>query len=59
MVHYRLYHLNRSSGRIDRAEVIEAEDDLRAVAIVRAQRRDVAVELWQEGRKVFGLDQAT
>ena len=59
MAHYRLYHLNRASGRIDRAELIEAEDDVRAVAIVKAQARDVAVELWHEGRKVLGLDQAT
>lgn len=51
MAYYRLYHLNRSSGHIDRVEIVEAEDDVRAVAIVKARDRDVAVELWQEGRK--------
>ena len=58
MPYYRLYHLNRSSGQIDRAEVIDAADDVRAIAIVRERRRDAAIELWQEGRKVLRLEGA-
>jgi len=54
MPFYRLYHINQSSGHIERAEVIEAEDDVRAVAIVKARKRDAPVELWQERRKVCG-----
>ena len=56
---YLLYHLNRSSGHIDRVEEIDAVDDVRAVAIVRKLERDGAVELWREGRKVLRLEGST
>ncbi|HYI48439.1 MAG TPA: hypothetical protein VEX35_08250 [Allosphingosinicella sp.] len=56
MPYYRLYHLNRSSGHIDRAEEFDAADDVKAVAIVRERERDTPVELWQEGRKILQLD---
>ncbi len=59
MAHYRLYHLNRFSGHIDRTEMIEAEDDFRAFDIVKARDRDVTVELWQENRKVMRLEGPT
>jgi hypothetical protein len=59
MPYYRLYHLNRSSGHIDRVEEIDAVDDVKAVAIVRERERDSAVELWQEGRKVLRLEGPT
>jgi hypothetical protein len=59
MPYYRLYHLNRSSGHIDRAEEIDAADDVRAIAIVRDRECDTAVELWQEGRKVLRLEGST
>lgn len=59
MPYYRLYHLNRSSGHIDRVEEIDAADDVEAVAIVQDRERDAAVELWQEGRKVLRLEGST
>lgn len=59
MPYYRLYHLNRSSGHIDRVEEIDAADDVKAVAIVQDRERDTAVELWQEGRKVLRLEGST
>jgi hypothetical protein len=57
--YYRLYYLNRDSGHIDRAEEIDAADDVRAVAIVRERERDSAVELWQQARKVLRLEGST
>jgi hypothetical protein len=59
MPYYRLYYLNRGSGHIDRAEEIDAADDVRAVAIVRERERDTAVELWQQSRKVMRLEGST
>ena len=59
MPYYRLYHLNRSSGHIDRVEEIDAADDVEAVAIVKDRERETAVELWQEGRKVLRLEGST
>lgn len=55
MAYYRLYHLNRSSGHIDRAEELDAADDVEAVALAKARQRDTDVELWQERRKVHRL----
>jgi hypothetical protein len=56
MTYYRLYHLNRCSGHIERVEEIEAADDVEAVSIARDCERGAGVELWQEGRKVLRLE---
>ncbi|HEY5710395.1 MAG TPA: hypothetical protein VIT38_00750 [Allosphingosinicella sp.] len=48
---YRLYFLNQS-GRIERAEQFDAEDDVRAVRAVADRAGDAPTELWLEGRKV-------
>ena len=56
MLCYTLYHLNRSSGHIDRVEEIDAADDVRATMIARAAERDSAAELWHEGRKILRLE---
>jgi hypothetical protein len=57
MPYYRLYHLNRLSGHIDRVDEIDASDDVKAVAIAKERERDTAVELWQERRKVLRLEE--
>lgn len=59
MPYYHLYHLNPSSGHIDRAEAIDAADDVQAVAMTRGSERLTPVELWQEGRKVLRLERPT
>ena len=59
MTYYRLYHLNRFSGHIDRVEEIDAADDVQAIALVKERERETAVELWQEGRKVLRLEGST
>jgi hypothetical protein len=59
MPNYRLYHLNPSSGHIDRVEEIDAADDVQAVAIAWERERETPVELWQEGRKVLRLARPT
>lgn len=56
MAYYRLYHLDPFSGRIDRAEEIDAADDIEALALARASQREADVELWQEHRKVHRLE---
>jgi hypothetical protein len=56
---YRLYHLNRFSGHIDRVERIDAADDIHAVELVKECEHENAVELWQEGRKVWRLEAST
>lgn len=55
MPYYRLYSLNPSSGHIDRVEEIDAANDGAAVALVTDREHGVAVELWQEGRKLLHL----
>lgn len=56
MPYYRIYHFNRSNDHINRADEIEATDDVQAVAIARNSDRETAVEVWQEGRKVLRLE---
>lgn len=55
MPYYRLYNLSPTSGHIDRVEEFEAADDVAAIALVREREREVAVELWQESRKLLHL----
>ncbi len=56
MPYYRLYHLNSGSGHIDRVEEIDAADDVAAVALVQERSHEVAVELWQESRKLLHVE---
>jgi len=55
MPYYRLYTLSPANGHIDRVEEFEAADDVAAVALVRERDHKVAVELWQESRKILHL----
>ena len=55
MPYYRLYYLSPTSGHIDRVEEFDVADDVAAVALVRERDHLVAVELWQEGRKVLHI----
>lgn len=55
MPYYRLYNLSPTSGHIDRVEEFDAADDVAAVALVRERDHEVAIELWQEGRKLLHL----
>lgn len=59
MAYYRLYNLSPSSGHIDRVEEFDAADDRAAIEHVEGLERAVAVELWQEGRKILHLDGPT
>lgn len=56
MPDYRLYKLHPYSGHITDVEELHADDDVSAVHAVRHRRFDVAVELWNGGRKVTHLD---
>lgn len=55
MPYYRLYHLSPTTGHIDRVEEFDVADDVEAVALVRERDHPVAVELWQESRKILHL----
>lgn len=56
MPYYRLYHLNRSSGHIQSVEDFEAADDFAGVAEATLRKNGLAVELWQEARKVHRIE---
>lgn len=56
MPHYRLYLLNSDTGRIDRAEELEAADDVSAIAQARLRQDRVPLEIWQEKRKVAHIE---
>ncbi len=56
MISYRLFCIR--DGRIVSSAVIEAEDDLAAIDVARAQRQATACELWHEARLVAFIDAA-
>ena len=56
MPFYRLYHLDRHTGHIDRAEEIFAADDASAAHDLQQRQTDHPLELWREGRKVVRID---
>ena len=56
MPYYRLYHLDRHTGHIERAEELFAADDVAAVHDLQQRQSDHPLELWQAGRKVVRLD---
>lgn len=56
MPHYRLYHLDRHTGHIERAEEVFAADDVAAVHELQQRQSDHPLELWQQGRKVVRVD---
>lgn len=53
---YRLYHLHKHSGHIDRAEDVHAADDVSAIHELQHRVRDHPLELWLGRRKVVHLD---
>ena len=49
---YRLFYLDRFSGRIKRSHEFEADHDAAAIALAEMVRGDDAVELWCRSREV-------
>lgn len=56
MTQYRLYYINTASGHINRAEVIDALDDVRAVQACRSRIGLQAMELWCRARRVHSFE---
>ena len=56
MSHYRLYFMNERSGHIDRAENLEADDDVQAVEAARKLAGKQPLELWRDTRKVYRFE---
>jgi hypothetical protein len=56
MPNYRLYHLDRHTGHIVRADEMFAADDVAAIHELQLRQSDHPLELWREGRKVVRLD---
>ena len=56
MTGYRLFFINNVSGRIDRAEVVEAPDDGGAVRTSESRAGPQAMELWHLARRVHCFD---
>ena len=52
---YRVYYLD-ANGRVLRREVLRAENDERAVAMIDGPHPEAAVELWDLGRLVKRID---
>lgn len=52
---YRVYYLD-ANGRVLRREVLRAENDARAIALVSQPHTEAAVELWDLGRLVKRID---
>jgi hypothetical protein len=51
MAEFRIYFLN-SEGRIGSAEVLEADDDSRAMEVFQKLDHCYGLELWQRERRV-------
>jgi hypothetical protein len=58
MVRYRLYFLDRRTGRIDRYEEFEARDDDHAIDLIEPYVGNTPLELWTGGRKVGQFESA-
>ncbi len=52
-MHYRLYHLDDSTGRIRDAADILAEDDREAIRAGHETCADTPFEIWCRSRRVF------
>ncbi|HEX8447348.1 MAG TPA: hypothetical protein VF649_12135 [Sphingomonas sp.] len=52
MTAYRLYLMSNRTGHIERFEVIDARDDVDAVAKASRMAGPQAMELWQEARRI-------
>ncbi|HLZ79652.1 MAG TPA: hypothetical protein VKQ09_09950 [Sphingomonas sp.] len=52
-MHYRLYHLDDSTGRIRDAADILAEDDREAIRAGHEACTDTPFEIWCRSRRVF------
>lgn len=55
MTQYRLFFINTASGHIDRAEVVDAIDDLQAVEVCQGRPESQASELWYRSRRVHSF----
>jgi len=55
-MHYRLYALHESSGKILSAQDILAEDDGEAIAAGRDALAEHPFEIWCQTRRVFTCD---
>lgn len=57
MTQYRLFFINTLSGRIERADVVEAVDDAGAVQACQDRTGYQSLELWCRARRVhcFGM----
>ena len=53
---YRLYHLDRFSGHIERAETLHAADDVAAIHRIQLRQSPEPMELWCGGRKISRFD---
>ena len=56
MPEYRLYHLDRFSGHIERAETLHAADDVAAIHRIQLRQSPEPMELWCGARKVSRFD---
>jgi hypothetical protein len=52
MFYYRLYFIDRSSGRIDHFRDFEAERDDDAVAVAEGWANGAPMELWNRDRRL-------
>jgi hypothetical protein len=58
MAHYRLYFLNSRTGKIERFEEFEAQDDDQALVLIEQRIGDQPLELWSGGRKIGQFETA-
>lgn len=59
MSYYRLYFWSNRTGRIERFEEFEAQDDIQALGMVEPRLGDQISELWNGSRKVRKFDPAS
>lgn len=58
MPDYRLYFLDRETGHIERAETLQAADDVAAIHRIQLRGSAEPMELWCGGRKVSRFNDA-
>ena len=56
MLYYRLYFMSTLAGRIERFHEFEADTDEAAVAFALERQGMLAIELWQQSRKVARVE---